>query len=348
MKKYILLFFLISILASCSQHGGGNYSCEKVKVVENFPKEMELKQTAPEKIDLTGCLDVFSVDSLLICKMGAGDYFWKVYSLNTNKLLVKLLRRGHGENEFTQLVSSEQGIKRDSALFCDFWCPERRMWMRCNLTESINKQQFVLEKQKKILPKSEVSDIFSLNDSAFFVVSTNHYRGFTRYLLKDEKFSEVENLGNLNSFMADELTTLSAGACVNSRKGKVAEAMIRLNQINLYSLKNGESVTLAMGTDLQNVKSIEQRPKKLRNKYFGPIRSDNEKFAVLYYDSSLWNYFNGLSKQTKLLYFDWDGNPLRCITIPYQVSNFFTYNHFLYLFASGGTSEQLFKYKLDE
>lgn len=345
--KNLCYIALVVLIVSCSTGNQNSYVCENVKYITEFQKEIELPLKNPEKICLNGCLDIFNVDSLLICKMQGGDYFWKVYNLNNNGFLGSLLRKGHAENEFIEMPVSEKSVVTDSALYCDFWNYYAKEWISCNLTASLAKKSLVCTSKRKVRSEDEFHKLFMLSDSSFFGMRNNHSFGNVRGILHEGNFEELNNIGNLNTLTAkQDLNLLSANLCVNTQREMVAEAMLRLNQINLYSLRNTESVTLCMDENLQDVVDVESMPEKLRKKYFGSIRAYKDYFVALYYDSKLVDFFTGNSKSTYLLFFGWNGLPLQKIKVQFLVTNFFIYNNQLYLFSTQEEKEMLYKYDL--
>ncbi len=346
--KYILLFSVISFFLSCSSDGE-KYACIETKRIDEFPKEMELSNPENVPLDMQGCVDVFTIDSLVINKMGTGTYFWKVYSLNSHRFLGNLLRKGHGHNEIANMPSSELLEKTDSALFCYFWDSSSQSYIKCNLTKSLEdgKESFV--SQTKCSYQDGICSICQLDDSSFFVVSNHQYSGMVRALIKGDVKQEIKGLGNLNDYSTIDFSILSATRCINKKRGVVAEAMLRLNQINLYSLYgNGKSVSIAIDGELQKVQSVVNMPSKMRKKYFGAIKEYDNCFIALYYNESLIDYFTDKVKESYLLCFDWDGNPLLKVKVSGQVSNFFIYNKKVYVFSNSGNLEKLEAYPLGD
>lgn len=91
--------------------------------------------------------------------------------------------------------------------------------------------------------------------------------------------------------------------CVNPERMMVAEAMLNLNQINLYSLKSGKSVTLCVGDELSDVAEVDNFPKRLRHYYYGYIEAHDGYFVALYQDVSAFDYWMGRGK-CELQFFD--------------------------------------------
>lgn len=127
----------------------------------------------------------------------------------------------------------------------------------------------------------------------------------------------------------------------------VAEAMIRMNQINLYDIHGNVSRTLIFQDAPQGVNEVEQLGKRNRYKYFGPIIAKNNYFGALYYNIHLKDYYERKGAQSSILFFDWEGNPLIKVEIPYQAENFFVWKNNLYVFANDAEEEAIYKYQID-
>ena len=346
--KNILLLSVVALFLSCSSDGE-KYACIETKRIDEFPKEMYLSNPENVPLDMQGCVDILAVDSLLINKMGTGTYFWKVYSLNSHRFLGRLLRKGHGRNEIANMPSSELLEKTDSALLCNFWDSSSQSYIKCNLTKSLECGQEYFDGQTKCSYQDGICNICQLDDTSFFVVSNHQYSGIVRALIKGDIKQEIQGLGNLNDYSTVDFSILSATRCINKKKGLVAEAMLRLNQINLYSLYGKEkSVSIAIDGELQKVQSVVGKPSKMRKKYFGAIKGYDNCFIALYYNESLIDYFTDKVKESDLLCFDWDGNPLLKVKVSGQVTNFFIYNKKIYVFSNSGKLEKLEAYPLGD
>ena len=344
MKKHLSFLMLLILFISCREVDTNNtISCSKIQQIEEFPQEREMKEVGNLPIDISGCVDMFHVDSLLICMMDNSDCFWKVISLNSMKTLCNIVPKGHGKNEFARLPRREMAFSHHDSLYVSFYDQGRNTIVTCNLTESIKRNQTVVN-TKKISVNDDIANIFEINDSTYYIIKNRLNRGFARYLLQKGNKIPVSP-GNLNEVLADEeLNILSAGREINPQKTIIVEAMLRLNQINMYSLNEDFSVTLMMEPELQSVSAIEKTMKPMRKKYFGPIYTAEEWFAVLHYNTTLKDFFERTNKCSDILFFDWKGNPLLKLKIPMQVTSFFVYNHSLYVLTDSGESEQIHKY----
>lgn len=343
----VVAFLCASVaLAGCSGKGE-TYHCGDVERIDAFPYEYNLGETKPLDIDLTGAVNVFAADSLMVSEYLSGPFFWKVYSLQTRKWLGSMLRSGHGKGEVVQLPSDGCPMIQGGQLMCDLWMAESQTWGRVNLTKSIANRSTVWEDNVKIPLDGTFLDVFRLDDSSFFSVRLAGNGRRERGVIKDGRFVMLDQLGTLNTLGTDdEYNTLSSVVRLNPQRDRVVEAMIRLNELVIYSLRTNFRKTLSMGDDLQDVKTVSSKPRWFQRKSFGYLSAYKDFFGVLYYDCSMKDYQSDKAGKTDLLFFDWNGAPLARIRIPYQATSFFIYGNSLYVFTSVGEKEHLYQYAL--
>ena len=346
---YVILTSLLFIVGCSSSHDEQKLQCNEVEFIKGFPKDISLEKMAPLPLDLAGCVEIYGIDSLLICRIPEGEYLWKVYSLHDLRFLGNLFGRGHGHNEFVESFMPDMSICTDSALFCEFWSFSNGGWYRCNLTESLRSKEIVWDREKLFQNSDLIHTNIYLDDSTFFMVRYNNYVGYIRSLCINGSIQDMDYVGNLNTLYAEEdINTLSAVRCVNRKRMMVAEGMLRLNQINLYSLNSDSSKTLCVGDYLMDVVDTDKSPKIKRHKYYGYIVSYEDYFVALYNDVSYESYFKG-DGDSQLQFFTWDGKPLLCIKLPCFVTSFFiSKGRYLYIFSNGGEEEMMYKYDCGE
>lgn len=346
--KVFLLFLSIIFFVGCSSDKGDYIECGEVKLITSFPEEIELPETTPLPIDITGCLDLIHADSLLICKMDNDDYFWKIISLNTLQSLGSYVRKGHGHEEFARLPSSEFVHRGSDFILCNIFDSNTQTLYSCNLTESINRKKLIVHNKQEFGDMNSICYITLLPDSSYYIVKYHNNCGFIRSIVTSNGMEKTIECGNLNKLMSEEINVLSASRAVNIERKKVAEAMLRFNQINLYSLDEDKGLTLSMGSKRNSLSSTISQFQQKRWKYFGGIYSTNKWFGALYYDMPLKYFFTDEGKKSCILFFDWDGNPLLKITIPYIATSFFIHNNDLYVFSNAMENEKIYKYSLAE
>ena len=335
----------LTFFISCSNsNSNDSISCNKERAITGFPKEYEIKEDSSISANITQCVDMFHADSLLICKMENSEHFWRVISLNSMKTLCELIPKGHGNNDFSKFPTSEITFIENDSLYVNFFDKDKNAIVKGNLTKSVKLNKTIVS-SKKINTSEDICNIYEIKDSTYFIVKNKSNRGFTRELLQKDVLTPVSP-GNLNDVLAnEELNILSATRTVNPQKTTIVEAMLRFNQINLYSIGNDFNVTLKMEPELQSVSKIENTIKPMRNKYFGTIYSAEKWFAVLYYNTSIKSFFEGDFKNSQIMFFDWSGNPLLKLKLSMQATSFFIYDQSLYLLIDNEDGRQIHKYK---
>lgn len=259
----------------------------------------------------------------------------------------KFMPKGHGKDEYECMPCSEVVYKDGDSLYCNYYVNTSRTLYKSNLTASIAEGSLVSKPQKELHQHGDLSKVIYLSDSAYFAVKYNLNIGFKRVTINKNDTESPINIGNLNTVtVRDEINTLSACREVNKNNMMVVEAMLRFNQINLYSLRDSFNITLSMSPNLASITATDNLSKNQRRKYFGTVFTTDTYFATLYYDIPLRDYYEDQSGKSHILFFDWQGNPIMKIKIPYIATSFFIANDYLYVFTNITEKEQLYRYKL--
>lgn len=349
MKETYILFITILFVAGCSSRNEQTLQCNEVNYVQEFPREVNLEETKPLPLNLIGCVDMKSADSLLIFKVDEGEYFWKIYSLNSNSFIADMLPRGHGNMEFVSLPHSESIVPTDSALYYDFCDDARHTLFRCNLTQTLQQGRLALEPKFNYKKYEGASPAVSLSDTSVYIKENVGSDGYIRFVLVNGERQDFACIGNLNTVHVKEnINTLSAVTSINRKRMMAVEAMLRMNQINVYSLQSDSSFTICVGEELDDVNEVDGLSKRMRRKYYGSVVTYDNYFVALYQGTSMSDYIQGKGKSS-LQFFDWKGNPLLCIKLPMVATSFYIKdNSDLYVFSSMEAEEALYKYDRTE
>lgn len=346
--SFLQFIILLLILVSCNSNLGQTYmKCKKVKFIDKFPHRVQLEDSVPLNLDLMGCVDFFIADSLLILKFDNSEYFWNVYSLSNNTRSMKLFRKGLGPDEDTSLTCDEYVFSKDSSLLCNLRFSDKKELYCLDLSKSMERGKAILQKMDIQLEKG-LKSVFQIEDSTFFLMK---YAGMgywreTQRGLNVEPLKHLDAINNLT--VRNELNTLSGTLCLNVERKRVAESMLRLNQINLYSWADDFNITLSVGDHLTNVEMVDRASKRNLVKYYGTPFAGDKYFAVLYYNSPYKDFFSGEGK-TDIQFFSWDGDPLLVVSVPYMASSFsITNDRELYVLSTNEETEMLCKYDIGE
>ena len=348
MRKTFVLLSVVSLFVSCSSDDASKkyLQCGEVEYVSDFPKVFEIKALERLDLDLTGCVNFFIADTLLVCEYPEKDLYWEVHSLNDLSLKGRIISKGHGHNEFSNMPTSiDTDVKRDSGIYCNLFCSEDKFY-QCNISESLEDTVSSLREFHVKAKLGDASSINEISDSEYFILNYMG-QGYKRMLLKNGTVKELENIGNLNDVrMKKDINVVSSVRCFNKQDRLVAEAMLRLNQINLYSLDGKPGKTLCVGDEQMSLTEADETPKSSSNKMFGCIQACGDFFVAAYHDIYYNDYFEGKGK-TNLMFFDWQGSPLLRINMPFVATSFAVSDDMVvYLLESNTKNEAVYKYDL--
>ncbi len=102
----------------------------------------------------------------------------------------------------------------------------------------------------------------------------------------------------------------------------MVEIPIGLNYINIYSLDGSFGRTICIGKELFNIGKIQDLNRVKRVYTFSDIRLFDDFFGVVHVDEERINYFGERKKTPRILFFDWDGNPLAELVSDHHITSF--------------------------
>ena len=117
--------------------------------------------------------------------------------------------------------------------------------------------------------------------------------------------------------------------------------MMNLNQINIYSFDGSFQKTICIGNQLMNVGEVDHCSKANVMECFGNVISYSNYFIQCSISSA-----QEISIPCSLMIFDWEGNPLLKLNIPFTVPNFgISGDGTIYLLRNNIEKEVILKYK---
>lgn len=360
---YIHLRFITKIVSligvcfflGCCNHLPESYMC--FEDVENitFTRTVDVSEKDLQNVctGIEGCSNMFIYDSLLVCAFTGADYYWKIYSLNDNQFKTWLIRKGHGHNEFSSPPSSLTFKCDDKNLYCEFMTNKNHLY-RCNLTQSLLLGN---DSITDITPNVEMQScrwMSRLDDSIYYYSDLLlGYNKYNRKLLSGNSFQDISGIETLNDFRVEnDINTISYLYSLSPDHQRIAEAMLRLNQINLYSFDGTFKKTLCIGDALMDVNAVDKSGTSMFSrgsmlKCFGGVVSYSDYFVALYHGVSYKDYETSDDKQTcSLMVFDWDGNPILKVNVPFTITSFgISKDGYMYFLRNNTETEQILKYK---
>lgn len=349
MKKNVLTLIVCSfVLQACDDFVSQHLSFDDVTYVSDFPKRVELDEGNLIDLDLMGCVDFFGNDSVLVFKMMGLEKHWKVCSIFDLSEGMELLKKGNGPDEFVNMPGDEY-FRQDENV-CQVWSSDDRKIYQIDFSASLKEGNLHLDTTFRVPIDEMVLNCASINDSSFFTV-LYQFNSYRRCLLKEGDLQDLEHLKVINDVhIYKDLNSMAAIRRYEKSQNKVVEALLHLNQINLYSLDDETfAKTICVGKSLTDLGRIDNSSKRSWVKYYGDVFTTSEYFAALYFNASRKEFLSGKVQETDIQVYDWDGNPLLNITVPYQIESFFIHrNKDLYVLSTKGEEERLFKYDLGD
>jgi hypothetical protein len=108
----------------------------------------------------------------------------------------------------------------------------------------------------------------------------------------------------------------------NDKNGRIVEAPIGLNYINIYSLDGSFAKTICMDKELNNITNIQNTEETDRIYTFANLRVYDDFFGVVYINEDELTYQTGRKKLPSILLFDWDGNPFVELKLDHHIQSF--------------------------
>ncbi|MFI3262282.1 MAG: hypothetical protein R3Y26_05180 [Rikenellaceae bacterium] len=347
-------YFLLSLIASlvmfsCNQPSD-YITNNNVKYIKDFPANKTFDHASPIDIDLRGVVNFFIAGEHIYLQHLSGNRFWSVYSINDKKHVVDLLDKGSSRLEFTDLPSCEDIYEIDSVLYCNVKKPSESKIMQINLTESILEKKTVIKELANFDNVSGfISNCFQINDTSFFISNSRDYKSVKRFALENNKRVNLKQCEYLNTPVINEdMNTLSAIRTYNRSQNMVAEGMLRLNQINVYSLDKDNSYVICVGDELSDYLDVDRTSKRQLKKYYGHIYSNDKYYALLYHNKPLKSYLD-YNSESYIQFFSWEGAPLSEIKFTFPVTAFSVKGNDLYVLSLNKDGEEvLYNYNIQE
>ena len=335
MKK-ILLIPLVSVLClCCSSDKELNKEClllDTVKYVQTIPKLVTLCEDSmtfiPAQIPYIKNFAI--VDSLLIIDTNQEHGLLNILSINRGESLGTLLDKGKAKGEFgfgihLTLYTTFEHYK--DSLFANFYDLVTGRLYRMNITKYIiegecHMQELLMSKE---LPRSAFW-VKTISDSLVFLRTIDKMETRQpRSIITKNGCLSTKITDRMNGFeipAKEDFNIISSLIAFSPSNNMFVEAMIGMNYINIYSLRDDKGFTLCIGKDMDKLSNILSTPRFKRKYTFADIRAYSFGFAVLKFDIEEKAYQTNEEFYPSILFFDWNGNPIG------EIASEMNFNHF--------------------
>lgn len=352
MKKVIISLAVCLILACCNNRVNVHkeyMTFDEIISISSFPTLLTLKTSGLQSVDIPDFyIRNFEIyDSLLFVDTNNESGFLDIISVGSMKSYGRYLNKGKAKGEFpygVNLTLQTTFTCSDDSVFAFMYNQVSGHMFRLNVTRTI------LEKKASI---TEMDFGVSLPHSAFWakilrdtvLIMRNVDEIETRQnrtVFTNLGITEPRSVQRLNDFeipLNEDFNIMSSLVSVSPTGNRIAEALIGMNYINVYSLDGEVQYTVCVGNELDKLSDILATSKYNRKYMFADLRTFNFGFAVLKYDITEHVFQSGEYYTPSILFFDWSGNPLGEVKseIKFNHFDYDEFNNMLYVLDSEGT-----------
>ncbi len=325
--KYInrlLVLLFVSSMISCA-HRGDKMAMGEVKYVAAFPQSAELSLIDDFNCDEIGLRSVRLIDSLLIL---SHDKYWTVLSTDAKRKYGTCLSVGGGPNEFVftpKCAAAAYRTERNSlvAYVCD---KNRGKLSRFNVSKFIATGKDSLEQVfNSERMNNTVWDVIAIGrDSVLMQVPDESFTYLHRHVLTQDSLWEPEMTKLTENTKVEPSSDLNILAKVTRCRpdGKrCVEAMLYLNQLNVYDTDGSSAMTICVGEDLDDVAFVESQWNVARKETYESVTAFDFGFGALY-SGSVMDQSGYEARNSEMHFFTWDGVPVFKAVLPIRALSF--------------------------
>lgn len=353
-KLLEVILFLFGVISCSKESKYVEYG--QVSFIDKFPKEITLKEQKPYMSNLIGTLDIVGLDSVIVLLNWESPYL-SAYSANSGNPLGRFVKQGQGPGEVSDLPANLSLTRKENDIILRFSDSNELKYFNLNLTRSLEADREVYDTIKTNNLFRDAKDIIplSVTDTIVYHHTFNGEGELCGNIPIKLVRNGVENMiTNLRyregGFDGIGFNTVTFVTAYNPRCGIVAEAMTKMNQINLYSVKDTTfRKTVCVGKELDD--AAEEYAKNLKDwkVCYQQVQPVGDGFAALRLENVTSEIFDEENFEASLQFFSCTGDPLLEIKIPFTVNSFFIDGSgILYLFTRMGDSESIYRYEVPE
>ena len=344
MKKNLTLI-LAFIVIGCSTHT--TEQSQPMHQIVDFAKNYTLQNAEIIDWDIMGIQDFLICDSLFI------------YSKRDRRGCVGILNKqgrkqgdfisiGNGPNEFlfAPWINRAMVYRADNCLYMELLDQMKGINYKMNITESISKGKTVMEKEKDSIPPASIFIPIDKRTS-FSCLHNAEKTQRTRVITTDGNIKHNPYLDLLNNKSIDygqDPNILSSIIKYSRERKRFVEISLMMNTIYLYDINGHFFKAMYVGETLDDEQKVQRQEMGQRRLTFTNLRLYDNFWAVIYIDETLARYDRGKCKPSRILLFDWDGEPLANLLLENKIDSFDIDCKDGYLYTLDNGQERLSRY----
>lgn len=348
---YIILIF---ILSSCAyKRSSSDFIFENEYTVEGA-------QILSEEFSIN---QLFAINNYLFGYQKTGQYFFKIYNIETLSEIGEICKRGKGPNEFPSFLILNQ--YETCGIDLCIWVHDLNVGKltKVNVKESLEKGETVVLNEIATKSQSSFFNAFVIDSSLVVGRSTNSIIDMNRLQLYNPindsiirtiplfpKIDVTRSNDDINFRMVKYNPLYVGSIGLKPDKTKIASAMTSFNRIDIFDVNGDLYKSIVEGPEIPEylknyLNSDEDNSESTLQYFYSSIFTSNNFIYALYIGQMLSEY-GGKSIPTQLRIFDWEGNPLVRININDYLFSFTIDENRGLLFGVDYYNEKLLRYDI--
>jgi hypothetical protein len=328
---------------------------DDIQYTTEFPQSFMLDRSIEvdfESMNIIGMSDFRIYDSLLVLSVADKEGALTLLSLPDYHFLGKFLSLGQGPDEFlfNPELTKATFFEEEGARFVWIYDSLTGKLYKMHIDKSINNNQLNTSVCRNLPPS--LFNFCVIDSVTFFCKEMANQQQQIRYIWnKGEKIAlpHLEKLNLASIRLTEEsfdINILSTITMCDILKGRIVEASVCLNYINLYSLDGSFGKTICIGDKLDNIDKIQDIDTWDRIYTFGKLRLFPQFWGVLYINESDRGFQVDKKTLPAIFLFDWDGNPLAELKLNRFVTSFDIDMLNGYLYTLDHRTDEFYRYDI--
>lgn len=327
LNTILLSASIMSIAAiSCTESTSNYLSIGEPEYISDLPLIKNIKLIDTVDCEVYGMKSIKVVDSLLIIGTNSS---WTAISTRDQKPLANFFSIGQGPGEFNSIPRTGEGcfFSKNDSLYVLAQDHNNGRILELNLTKAVAHEPFEVT---PVFNSPEINNICWATipcgeGKAFISRANNNFTGFNRYVVEQDTIYSLpitQQIDQITVESEEDINLLSKVTRFSPQADKIVEFMIYLNQINVFSIDGNSGKTICVGKKLDNISKIERQPRFLKTNTYITGSVWPQGFGGLYSGYSEIDVQKLLSEHNTIQFFDWEGNGICEVKIPYQALAF--------------------------
>lgn len=303
--------------------------------------------------DMLGVLDIKAIDSLLITAVSdERDVQWKFCRPDDMSMVYGCFRKGNGPDEFVSVpwLYDQQFISENGNTECMIYDFTRGGIKVMDIGRTLTERTVAMKDCGYKIPRNLFGWRY-LGQGRFIVKEVDKFHTREdRYILSDKNMKkiDIDELNNLTVDAGKDINIVATMMGSSDAGDVVVEACMHLNNLYLYSPDGTFFKTICIGPHGYDTPAVVQNRNmdEIRTYYEG-IECFPDFFCALYTDDSTDKPAENITA-SKVVFFDWDGNPLARVTLDRHVTSVTICRQSGIMYAVDYTTEEILSYDMSD